>query len=262
MNYQLFKDFLDLTGLSYDFSDNPHPEPAKPCKANTPKSLITTAKTTHQSAAQQPTRNAPKPSVTESTPLPCVNLAFDNLTEAQDYYKSLDCDLNLTKNEPSLITGPTQTNPPICIVLEAPLPDENTPYTGPAGELLAKMLGAINLDVSVLCRVHLSPWQTPAGRPLRPKEIRQLSALFKALLNHINPAMVISFGGIPARVLTDPSHTFSGLRGRWENIPKTSTPLFTTFSPEALLRSPIHKKTAWADLQAIDKRVKNPRDLT
>ena len=75
----------------------------------------------------------------------------------------------------------------------------------------------------------------------------------------IEPSLIILLGGTAAKAILATTLGITKLRGQWHqynnlNIKKTILPR-AMFHPAFLLRSPMHKKEAWEDLQEIQKKI-------
>jgi DNA polymerase len=75
----------------------------------------------------------------------------------------------------------------------------------------------------------------------------------------IKPFLIILLGGTAAKAILATTHGITKLRGQWHeyNNLNINKPILTRamYHPAFLLRSPIHKKEAWEDLQEIQKKI-------
>jgi DNA polymerase len=56
---------------------------------------------------------------------------------------------------------------------------------------------------------------------------------------------------VSAQQLLETSESIGRLRGRWHRFGPRETPLLVTYHPAYLLRSPVEKRKAWADLKRV-----------
>lgn len=125
------------------------------------------------------------------------------------------------------------------------------PFTGPAGTLFDKMFAAIDLnrdaqsaDQGIYMTMAL-PWRPPENRDPSAQEIAMLKPF---LLKHIelaNPDVIILMGNA-ACLMTLGRAGITRLRGSWQTV--LGKPALPMMSPRDLLRTPIAKREAWADL--------------
>ena len=126
---------------------------------------------------------------------------------------------------------------------------EGRPFVGPAGQLLTKMLQAIQLDrreVFITNRVKCRP---PGNRKPEPEELSACFPYLKEQIRLIKPLILVALGTFAAQGLTGLDRSISALRGKsyfFQDIL-----CIPTYHPAFLLRSPEFKRQAWEDLQKI-----------
>lgn len=149
----------------------------------------------------------------------------------------------------------------VMLIGEAPGAEEDRlgrPFVGPAGQLLDRMLASIGLDRSTVRIVNTVPWRPPGNRNPTDSEI---ALCLPFLLRHIalvRPACVVLLGAVAAKAMLPPAQRGLGiqrLRGNWQSLDMTDRgaplPCLPMFHPAYLLRTPMAKKAAWADLLAL-----------
>jgi DNA polymerase len=134
---------------------------------------------------------------------------------------------------------------------------EGKPFTGPIGDLFDKMFAAIDLGRSAedvnkgLYITTALPWRPPENRDPSPTEIAMLKPF---LLKHIelaNPDVIVLMGNAACMTVLGRAG-ITRLRGNWQTV--LGKPVLPMMSPRDLLRTPIAKREAWADL--LDLRAK------
>ncbi len=149
----------------------------------------------------------------------------------------------------------------VMIIGEAPGRDEDTqgkPFVGRTGQLLDKMLAAIDLDrhaktgEDAVYITNVLPWRPPQNRDPKPEEIAMLLPFVQRHVQLINPDAIVLMGnsscqaGLGKRGITR-------LRGNWaEAYGKPALPMF---HPAYLLRNPAAKREAWTDLLELKARL-------
>ena len=169
------------------------------------------------------------------------------------YNEIKDCNkCSLSKSRTNLVFGTGNPNADIVIVGEAPGQNEDLegkPFIGRGGQLLDKILAAINLrreDVFILNVLKCRP---PENRDPKSSEIDKCEPYLKKQLEIINPKLIIALGRISAMTLLKVKESLTNMRNKvhkYEGID-----LIVTYHPAALLRNPNFKKPTWEDFKFI-----------
>ena len=169
---------------------------------------------------------------------------------------------NLKKTATQIVFSDGNPKAKIMLVGEAPGADEDKlgkPFVGVSGQLLDKMLDAINLNREKVYLTNIVPWRPPGNRTPTDYEI----ALFRPfLLKHIelvNPKIIVAVGGSAAKALLNINDGILRHRGLWKKLvvnEKLKIDIIATLHPAYLLRSPSQKKLAWEDLKQIRDKLK------
>lgn len=147
----------------------------------------------------------------------------------------------------------------LVVVGEAPSAadlETGRPFSGPAGQLLDRMLAAIGRDRGSAYLTLLCP-RLPHPGPPPDDAIAADLALTLEHLRLVAPRAVLVLGAIPARSLLGRSEPIAALRGTWceLDLGDVRVPALPTFNPAYLLRRPDAKRAAWADLLALKARL-------
>jgi DNA polymerase len=150
----------------------------------------------------------------------------------------------------------------IMLVGEAPGAEEDRaglPFVGASGQLLDRMLGSIGLDRSQVLITNILPWRPPGNRT--PSET-EIAACLPFLLRHIAlvaPEVLLLLGATAVRAVTGQPQGIRRLRGQWQSlvVPGLDRPVpaLPTYHPAYLLRTPLAKREAWADLLELQSRL-------
>lgn len=127
------------------------------------------------------------------------------------------------------------------------------PFVGAAGQLLDKMLAAMNFsrtrDVYILNVVKCRP---PGNRTPEKAELEQCLPHLVRQLEILDPAIVVLLGSTALRALIQDDARITRMRGVW--VSKGGRWWMPTYHPAALLRNPELKRSVWSDLkQVLDK---------
>ena len=186
---------------------------------------------------------------------------LDKIADLKKKINSIE-DCNLKKNSKRLVMGEGDIDSSIMLVGEAPGFEEESsglPFQGKVGELLNKMLIAINIKREKIYLSYSVNFRTPEDRKPTSLEIRRYSKFLKEHISIINPKIIILMGSTAMEAITGSISKISEERGKWkEIIIKNKTfPLMVTFSPSYLIRFPENKKNSWEDLKKIKQKIEN-----
>ncbi len=148
----------------------------------------------------------------------------------------------------------------VMLIGEAPGEQEDRqglPFVGRSGHLLDAMLKAIGLDRTSVYITNILPWR-PMGN--RTPTMQEGMIFLPFLLRHIElsqPKILMTLGGPAAKLLLDTTEGIMRMRGRWQeiNVADRSIPVLPTLHPAYLLRTPLAKREAWADLLELKQRL-------
>ena len=143
----------------------------------------------------------------------------------------------------------------LMLVGEAPGAEEDRqgkPFVGPSGQLLDRMLAAVGLARSDTYITNLIYWRPPGNRSPTSSELATCLPFLERQIELLRPRLLVSVGGVAARVLLDLKDGVGKLRGRrFVYRPADGgepVPTFVIFHPAYLLRQPLHKRLAWRDM--------------
>jgi len=142
------------------------------------------------------------------------------------------------------------------IIGEAPGHDEDLqgqPFVGRAGQLLDKMLSAIDIDPASVYITNILKCRPPNNRDPKVEEVRACSAYLRAQIALVKPDVLLSVGRISAQNLLQDNSPVGQLRGRQFQLPDSDIPLLVTYHPAYLLRNPPEKAKVWEDLKALQR---------
>ena len=167
---------------------------------------------------------------------------------------------NLKDNSQNLILGNGNLNSSIMLIGEAPGAEEDktcTTFQGEVGELLNKMLLAIEIKRQNIYCSYAVNFRPPEDRKPTSQEIKRYSVFLKEHISIINPKIIILMGSSAMEAVTGINSKISSERGKWkEVILKNKTyPLIISFSPSYLIRFPENKKYSWEDLKKIKNKI-------
>lgn len=150
----------------------------------------------------------------------------------------------------------------LMVIGEAPGREEDRaglPFVGRSGQLLDRTLAAIGLSrraetpAEAVYITNTLPWRPPGNREPSADEV---AAILPFLYRHIElvaPKALLLVGSSAVRTLLETSDGITRRRGKWAEL--AGRPVMATWHPAALLRDPIRKREAWADLLLLKERL-------
>ena len=172
----------------------------------------------------------------------------------------IDCELKDNSNK--IILGDGNINSPVMLVGEAPGIEEDIAgltFLGEVGDLLKKMLSAIDIKKENIYSTYAVNFRPPEDRKPSPKEIKRYSQFLQKQISIIKPKLIILMGSTAMESLTGLNSKISIERGKWKEVIVQSTTydIIITFNPSYLLRAPENKKHSWEDLKKIKQKIIN-----
>ncbi|MGB0921824.1 MAG: uracil-DNA glycosylase family protein [Alphaproteobacteria bacterium] len=190
-----------------------------------------------------------------------IATAADTLEALEAALQQFD-DCPLKKTAKNLVFCDGNPNAKIMLVGEAPGRDEDIqgkPFVGQAGQLLDKMLAAIDLDRTQVYIGNCVQWRPPGNRKPTDGEKAMCLPFITRQIELMDPDMLVFVGGTAAQTLLGTPDGITRLRGRWQDYKTVRTakniPALPIFHPAFLLRTPARKRETWADLLSIKKKM-------
>jgi uracil-DNA glycosylase family 4 len=160
------------------------------------------------------------------------------------------CRLHEGRNH--LVFGEGNPHARLVFVGEGPGRDEDLqgkPFVGRAGELLTRIIEAIDLTREEVYIANIVKCRPPNNRNPRPDEIQACLPFLLKQLEVIRPKIICALGTFAAQTLLETEEKISALRGRFH--PYHGAKLMPTYHPAFLLRNPQFKKHVWEDMKQI-----------
>lgn len=160
------------------------------------------------------------------------------------------CDLWKTRT--NLVFGTGDPKADIMVIGEAPGADEDRtgkPFVGRAGELLTKILEAVELDRDQVFICNIIKSRPPGNRRPETDEVRACIPYLYRQIEMVAPRFILALGLTAAKSLLGTNAPMKELRGKvqdWHGIP-----VIITYHPAALLRNPQWKRPTWEDVKLL-----------
>lgn len=160
------------------------------------------------------------------------------------------CPLYATATNP--VPGVGNPNAGLMIVGEAPGATEDErgePFVGAAGQLLTKILGAVDLKREDVFICNVLKHRPPGNRNPTPDEVTACSPYLFRQFELIRPKAILALGTFAAQTLLQTKLAIGKLRSQVHRF--HGVPLIVTYHPAALLRNPSWKRPTWEDVQLV-----------
>ncbi|MGI8400308.1 MAG: uracil-DNA glycosylase [Gemmatimonadaceae bacterium] len=167
---------------------------------------------------------------------------------AQMVAKCTRCPLYKTAANP--VPGEGDPQAQLVCVGEAPGAKEDEtgrPFVGQAGQLLTRILAAIDLTREQVFICNVLKHRPPGNRNPQPDEVEACRPYLIRQLELIRPKVIVAFGTFAAQTLLNTKSPLGQLRGLVHRY--HGTPLVVTYHPAALLRNPAWKRPTWEDVK-------------
>jgi len=160
----------------------------------------------------------------------------------------------LSGSRKKIVFGSGDPHASIVFVGEGPGYEEDQrgePFVGAAGQLLTKIIRAMNFTREQVYICNIIKCRPPGNRNPLPDEIDTCSPFLKRQIAAIKPDVICALGTFAAQTLLETKEPISKLRGRFHDY--MGIRLMPTYHPAFLLRNPAKKRDVWEDMQMVMK---------
>ena len=159
------------------------------------------------------------------------------------------CDLH--KNRKNVVFGIGNIHADLMFIGEGPGRDEDlqgVPFVGDAGQLLTKMINAMQFSRSDVYIANIVKCRPPKNRNPEDNEAEACMLFLQRQIELIAPKVIVVLGAVPLKYLLNKTG-ITKHRGLWDAY--KGIQVMPTFHPAYLLRTPSAKKQTWEDLQKV-----------
>ena len=177
-----------------------------------------------------------------------IGAATDLAQLAELIKRCTRCDLYKTAT--NAVPGEGNPHAGFMCIGEAPGAQEDAtgrPFFGQAGQLLTKILQAVNLSREEVFILNVLKHRPPGNRNPLPEEVSACRPYLVRQVELVAPKVILALGTFAAQSLLETKLSIGKLRGsvhRYHGIP-----VIVTYHPAALLRNPAWKRPTWEDVQ-------------
>ena len=196
--------------------------------------------------------------LTEAESLAARAQTLDQLAEAQQGFDGVE----LKRGARNFVFSDGNPAGRVMIIGEAPGEEEDAqgrPFVGRAGQLLDQMFAAIGMGREVpdagraVYIGNVLKWRPPGNRRPSPDEIALSLPFLRRQVELADPEVLVLMGNTPCLAALNREGILR-LRGTWTEA--FGRPALPMTHPAYLLRNPIAKREAWADLLSLADRLK------
>ena len=175
-----------------------------------------------------------------------------------DELKKICMDADLLKTDlegTNLVFGVGNPQADLMLIGEAPGEQEDKqgePFVGAAGQLLNKILAAINFERDDVYIANILKHRPPGNRNPKPEEAARSLPFLRKQIELIDPKIILCLGKISGQTMLNRDDTLKSMRGQFHKL--DGRDLYVTYHPAALLRNQQWKRPTWEDVQKVRKR--------
>lgn len=159
-------------------------------------------------------------------------------------------------SDTQLVFGVGNPNADLMLIGEAPGAEEDKqgePFVGKAGQLLNKILSAINFKREEVYIANILKHRPPNNRNPKPEERERSLPFLLRQIDLIEPKLILALGKVATQTLLDSKQSLTKMRGTFHDF-RGKYKLMATYHPAALLRHAKWKRPTWEDVQLLRKR--------
>lgn len=169
----------------------------------------------------------------------------------------------LSETRTNVVVGDGSRNAEVLFIGEGPGQQEDLtgkPFVGRAGQLLDKMLAAINLDRSKIYIANIVKCRPPQNRDPLPEEQEACIEWLRDQTKLLSPKIIVCLGRISGMRIIKPDLKITKEHGLW--FEKGGILMMAMLHPAALLRNPTQKPEAFKDFLILRDKIREVCDHT
>lgn len=162
-----------------------------------------------------------------------------------------------------VVPGEGRRDAAVMLIGEGPGAQEDLqgrPFVGPAGELLTRMLRAIQLEREDVYICNVVKCRPPGNRAPTPEEAAACLPFLRAQVALLRPKIIVLLGATAGRCTLGPDFRVRRDRGQWTL--RKGVWMLPTYHPSALLRDESLKRFAWEDMKALRAKLEERGSAT
>ncbi|MFY0697034.1 MAG: uracil-DNA glycosylase [Balneola sp.] len=155
----------------------------------------------------------------------------------------------------NLVFGVGNPNADLMIIGEAPGFNEDKqgePFVGEAGQLLDKIMAAINFKRDDIYIANILKHRPPENRDPKVEERANSLPYLLKQIELVDPKLILCVGRVSGTTLLGKDDSLKNMRSKFHEF--NGRELMVTYHPAALLRNKQWKRPTWEDVQKLRKR--------
>jgi DNA polymerase len=168
----------------------------------------------------------------------------------------------LCEGRTRVVFGSGHPDAELMLIGEGPGSEEDRqglPFVGPAGELLTKIIQAMDMKREDLYIANIVKCRPPGNRDPQPDESAACRGYLEQQIALVQPRVIVALGKVAAQNLLGNESPIGQIRGRWHRV--QGVPAMVTYHPAALLRNQGLKRPTWEDMQQVRDHLRGLRAL-
>lgn len=160
------------------------------------------------------------------------------------------CPLAATRT--NVVFGEGDPHAKLMFIGEGPGADEDRlgrPFVGKAGQLLDRMIAAMQFKREEVYIANVVKCRPPGNRVPTPEEAERCIGYLERQIRFVAPEAIVLLGATAVSFLMKRTEGITKLRGNW--LDYRGIPVMPTFHPAYLLRQESAKKETWHDLKMV-----------
>jgi DNA polymerase len=134
---------------------------------------------------------------------------------------------------------------------------QGLPFVGAAGELLTRIIQAIEMTRDEVYIANVVKCRPPGNRDPQPDEVAACRAYLERQISLVRPKVIVALGRVAAQTLLGNDSPIGRMRGQWFRV--EGIPTMVTYHPAALLRNSGLKRPTWEDMQQVRDFLRSSR---
>ena len=158
----------------------------------------------------------------------------------------------LAEGRNKVVFGAGNPNADLMLVGEGPGAEEDRqglPFVGAAGELLTRIIQAIEMTRDEVYIANVVKCRPPGNRDPQPDEVAACRGYLDRQIALVRPRAIVALGKVAAQTLLGNDAPIGRMRGQWHQV--QGIPTMVTYHPAALLRNQALKRPTWEDMQQV-----------
>lgn len=169
----------------------------------------------------------------------------------------------LCETRSTVVFGSGDPDAELMFVGEGPGAEEDRqglPFVGAAGQLLTKIIEAIELEREDVYICNVVKCRPPDNRDPLPDEVAACRSYLEGQIELVAPRVIVALGRVAAQTLLGTDDSLGRMRGTWHRI--LDVPVRVTYHPAAMLYNAGYKRPTWEDMQIVRDRLRGQPQRT